>query len=97
MKRILLAVSLAVALFVLLAGEANAQRHGRRIFFRGYTTPHRYQMPHYHGGYRYNPYHAYSDLYPKFYGGFHSRHYTTLGVPPGDVGIRGNGFQWLPW
>lgn len=35
--------------------------------------------------------------YPKFYGGFHSSHYSNLGVPSGDIGFRGNGIYWTPW
>ena len=34
---------------------------------------------------------------PKYYGGFHSRYFDTLGVPPGDVGLRGNGVYWMAW
>ena len=34
----------------------------------------------------------YQQLYPKFYYGFHGRYLYTLGMPSGDVGIRG-----LPW
>ncbi len=35
--------------------------------------------------------------YPKFQGGFHSRMMQDLGVPTGDRGMRGNGFQMYPW
>ncbi len=35
--------------------------------------------------------------YPKFTGGFHSREMQNLGVPTGDVGLRGNGFSMFPW
>lgn len=35
--------------------------------------------------------------YPKFIGGFHSRELQNVGVPPGDVGLRGNGFSMFPW
>ena len=35
--------------------------------------------------------------YPKFYGGFHSSHFSNLGVPSGDIGFRGNGLYWAPW
>lgn len=34
----------------------------------------------------------YQQLYPKFYYGFHGRFLSTMGMPSGDVGIRG-----LPW
>jgi hypothetical protein len=42
--------------------------------------------------YRYDPPWEQPDLYPKWYGGFHSRALTTLGYPHGDIGLRG-----LPW
>jgi len=38
-----------------------------------------------------------SSRYPKFIGGFHSRELQNVGVPPGDVGLRGNGFSMFPW
>lgn len=38
-----------------------------------------------------------SDPYPKYYGAFHSSHYSRLGVPHGDIGFRGNNIFWSPW
>jgi len=38
-----------------------------------------------------------SDPYPKYYGGFHSSHFSKLGVPSGDLGFRGNNIFWSPW
>ena len=35
--------------------------------------------------------------YPKFIGGFHSSHFTNVGLPSGDIGFRGNGLYWTPW
>ena len=35
--------------------------------------------------------------YPKYYGGFHARHFDTLGIPTGDIGLRGNGIYMMPW
>ena len=35
--------------------------------------------------------------YPKYYYGFHSRSMQNIGVPTGDVGIRGNGITASPW
>ena len=40
---------------------------------------------------------AYSGRYPKFQGGFHSRELQNIGVPTGDIGLRGNGFSAFPW
>ena len=35
--------------------------------------------------------------YPKYIGGFHSSHFTNVGLPSGDIGFRGNGLYWAPW
>lgn len=35
--------------------------------------------------------------YPKFIGGFHSSHFTDVGLPTGDKGFRSNGIYWTPW
>ncbi len=37
------------------------------------------------------------EQYPKYIGGFHASHYYNIGVPPGDIGFRGNGIYWAPW
>jgi hypothetical protein len=42
-----------------------------------------------------NPYAR--ELYPKYDAGFHARHLQNIGVPTGDVGIRGNGIYMNPW
>jgi hypothetical protein len=36
-------------------------------------------------------------IYPQYQGGFHSRALQNIGVPTGDIGIRGNGFMMNPW
>jgi hypothetical protein len=36
-------------------------------------------------------------VYPKYYGGFHARTLQNIGVPTGDIGIRGNGIYANPW
>jgi len=43
-----------------------------------------------------NPYAA-RKVYPKYYHGFHARDLQNVGVPSGDVGLRGNGITWNPW
>lgn len=40
---------------------------------------------------------AASARYPKYYGAFHSRQLQNVGVPNGDIGLRGNGFSMFPW
>jgi hypothetical protein len=42
-----------------------------------------------------NPYAR--ELYPKYEGGFHARQLQNIGIPTGDVGIRGNGIYMNPW
>lgn len=34
---------------------------------------------------------------PKYYWGLHERHLQSIGVPNGDIGIRGNGITATPW
>ncbi len=35
--------------------------------------------------------------YPKYIGGFHSSHFSNIGIPTGDAGFRTNGIYWPPW
>lgn len=35
--------------------------------------------------------------YPKYTGAFHANYFRDIGVPPGDVGLRGNGLYAFPW
>lgn len=39
----------------------------------------------------------YRSLYPKYQTGFHARETQNLGIPTGDIGLRGNGMFWTPW
>ena len=91
-------IILAMSATMLFSFSENASGVGRRrwsnlrIFL--FRQPHhelrQYDRQRY--DHHRNPYDYYNDLYPKFYGGFHSRHYTTYGYPSGDIGLRG-----LPW
>jgi hypothetical protein len=40
-------------------------------------------------------------LYPQYYGGIHAHQLQSIGIPSGDIGLRGNGgVGWgaqLPW
>jgi hypothetical protein len=36
-------------------------------------------------------------IYPKYQGGFHWRALQNIGIPTGDIGIRGNGLMLNPW
>ena len=40
------------------------------------------------------------EYYPQYYGGIHARNVQNIGIPSGDIGIRGNGgvgVGWNPW
>lgn len=57
------------------------------------------RLRHHHGA-RYNYWQERRYLnwrYPKYVGGFHANYFRDLGVPPGDVGLRGNGLYATPW
>jgi hypothetical protein len=36
-------------------------------------------------------------VYPKYQAGFHSRHLQNIGIPSGDIGLRGNSIFLNPW
>jgi hypothetical protein len=36
-------------------------------------------------------------VYPKYYWGFHAREFQNIGVPHGDIGIRGNDLPNSGW
>jgi hypothetical protein len=94
---------LALILFVtgfvghdLQAGERGRGRLLRRIYasqpeLPGYQarSPYRYSYPH--------SYPSAEELYPKYYGSFHYRHLDNIGIPTGDIGIRGNSLYMSPW
>ena len=33
----------------------------------------------------------------RYVGGFHESHFYNLGIPNGDIGLRGNGLNFRPW
>jgi hypothetical protein len=39
----------------------------------------------------------YRGMYPKYIGGFNAHDFNRIGVPTGDIGIRGNGIVPTPW
>ncbi len=71
-----------------------------RLFARSLSTPNPYAFgaPTYPSNYgtRYrSP--SVDELYPKYYGSFHYRHLDNIGIPSGDIGLRGNGIYMSPW
>jgi hypothetical protein len=46
---------------------------------------------------RHDPARYYQSVHPKYQSGFHARDMQNLGIPTGDIGLRGNGIFWTPW
>ena len=89
-KRCLWGAALTAAM-LLGGGNAQAGGFGRRGIFRGILfAPSRTVT--------YDERREYLNYYyPKYVGGLHASYFNSLGVPPGDVGLRGNGFYMTPW
>jgi hypothetical protein len=101
MKRKMTVFGLTVVLCSLVATTVEAGGWGRGRFFTransyGTATPHTYHAP---TPYYRTPHHypTAEELYPKYYGSFHYRHLDNIGIPNGDIGIRGNGIYMSPW
>ena len=100
MKRLLIALTLTIVTFGLLAADANAaggpfqkwREYGKQ---RAKTKNAHGKL--YHAFPNYSHYQSVDDAYPKYIGAFHSRYFNDLGIPPGDVGIRANTLQMAPW
>ncbi len=96
----------AIALVVVgasLSGlnQADAAPRGlMRLFARSYSArgPVAFGAPTFPSNYgtRYRSL-SVEELYPKYYGGFHYRHLDNIGIPSGDIGLRGNGLYMSPW
>jgi hypothetical protein len=74
----------ALALFTILLAplSANAERRWRS------ST----------GSNRYYQRSAYAQaVYPRYEAGFHARYFQDIGIPSGDVGLRGNSMFLNPW
>ena len=87
-NKYLMAAATLLAVLITCHDSYGRGRHGVRVH-RSYTPHRRVVTQH--------PRSVYYGRYPKYYGGFHARYYQDIGVPPGDVGIRGNGIYQLPW
>ena len=101
MKRAIMIALIFVGASLSAMSEADAAPRGRwRLFPRGYAVngPIAFGAPTYPNNYgtRYrSP--SVEELYPKYYGSFHYRHLDNIGIPNGDIGLRGNGLYMSPW
>jgi hypothetical protein len=84
--RAILTVLLAAAIVTAVSSTAEAGR--RRRVFKGQAAG---TFPEKH------PPANSRELYPKYYGGFHARALQNIGIPTGDIGLRGNGITVNPW
>jgi hypothetical protein len=83
-------VAAVIALAIVLSAASDAQAGERRRIFQGRAAHSRYDRHH-------RPPSDARELYPKYIGGFHARALQNIGVPSGDIGIRGNGIYMNPW
>lgn len=98
--RTMMTIILGVTMLAVLANPAEAGR--RRRMFQGQPAgqPHHGQVHHGQTMAQFNERHPPLDpreVYPKYYGGFHARQLQNIGIPTGDIGIRGNGITATPW
>ena len=98
-----LATLLITAAIVLVSATADVQAAGRRRMACNSRAGQIDKSDQLESGYvESGPIHRSAPLdpravYPKYQGGFHSRALQNIGVPTGDIGIRGNGFMMNPW
>jgi hypothetical protein len=38
-----------------------------------------------------------AEVNARYIGGFHQSHFYNIGIPSGDIGIRGNAYHWRPY
>lgn len=97
MKRIAIALTLTIVAFGLLTPDADAAGPFQKWRAYGKSTVAKTKANRFHVFPNYSHYDSVDDAYPKYIGAFHSRYFNDLGIPSGDVGIRANTVQMLPW
>ncbi|MBC8353868.1 MAG: hypothetical protein H8E66_17855 [Planctomycetes bacterium] len=101
MGRFLAIAAIMVVTSLASMDNADGAPRGRlRLFARSYSSngPIAFGAPTFPNNYgtRYrSP--SVEQLYPKYYGSFHYRHLDNIGIPSGDIGLRGNGLYMSPW
>lgn len=83
---VFLFVAAAFSLFASTSEAARPKLFSRLIQYRRAIAP-TYQQRYQYANWR----------YPKYTGAFHANYFRDMGVPPGDVGFRGNGLYATPW
>ena len=77
----------ALTLLAVLVAAQPAYSIGRRPPVPNRSVPNRYYQ---------NAANA-KAIYPRYYGSTHARQIENIGIPPGDIGLRGNGVMLNPW
>ena len=101
MKRVVLIALILVGTSSANLSEVDGAPRGRwRLFPRAYASngPIAFGAPTYPNNYGTRErWPSAEELYPKYYGSFHYRHLDNIGIPNGDIGLRGNGLYMSPW
>lgn len=87
-----------VAVYLLATTTPSVEAFGPRTWHRRGTNAHiGWQQPARQAPSYWETYHYMNSHYPKYYGGFHASYFQNMGIPPGDIGLRGNGIFMTPW
>jgi len=75
------------------------QTHSARPVFpvKDYYTPRRPTVARILDGPMTHRYRNPSEVDARYTGGFHQSHFHHIGIPSGDIGIRGNAYNWDTW
>ncbi len=90
------ALAMALIGMGLLAGQAQAAGWGQRAGHGARVSGQEGRPVDPRRTYAYRYYQG-NTMYPKYYFGLHERQLQNIGVPSGDIGLRGNGFMMNPW
>ena len=75
------------------------QTHSARPEFpiEDYYTPRRPKVARILDGPMTHKYRNPAEVDSRYVGGFHQSHFHNIGIPSGDIGIRGNTYNWNTW
>jgi len=62
-----------------------------------YFTPRRPKLARLLDGEMTHKYRNPAEVDSRYIGGFHQSHFQNIGIPSGDIGLRGNAYNWRTW
>jgi len=62
-----------------------------------YFTPRRPKLARLLDGEMTHKYRNPAEVDARYIGGFHQSHFQNIGIPSGDIGLRGNAYNWRTW